>query len=454
MTAKSKEPGNERSAEMVAAVELVRMARQQGLALTGPSGLLKQFTKTVQETALDEEMSEHLGREKHQKARGGRSSNARNGTIAKTVVTDAVGPVEITVPRDRDASSEPVIVRKGQRRLNDLDEVVLSMYSKGLTTGEISAHFQEIYGATVSKETVSRITDRAIEEMNEWASRSLDTVYAAVFIDAIAVKVGDDQVANRAFYAAIGVGLDGNRDVLGIWGSPASEGAKYWLSVLTELKNRGVMDVFFLICDGLKGLPDATETVWPLSIHLMRATTSNTRPRRTGTPSDATSGPSIRLLPHGCRESARRDTRTLGNQISGDQGPVAQRVGTFHPLPGLRRGDPQGHLLNQRGREFERPVPPVHPSQRAFPQRAGSLEMPLPDRALTRPDRQRPDTMGDQMGTRPQRVRHHLRRPLTGQHGTIMKNTSYTLNEIDPRLPKHASSGEYCWLSVPKKGSG
>jgi transposase-like protein len=185
MTARNKGPEQERPAEMVAAVELVRMAKRQGLALTGPGGLLKQFTKTVLETALDEEMSEHLGRAKHEKNPEGRSSNARNGTISKTVVTDAVGPVEITVPRDRDASFEPVIVKKRQRRLNDLDEVVLSLYAKGLTTGEISAHFQEIYGASVSRETVSRITDRVVEEMNEWASRPLDAVYAAVFIDAI-----------------------------------------------------------------------------------------------------------------------------------------------------------------------------------------------------------------------------------------------------------------------------
>lgn len=277
MTAKNNE-NQTRSAEMDAAVQLVRQAREQGLALTGPRGLLKQFTKTVLETALDEEMNEHLGRVKHEKTLDGRAKNARNGTTSKTVTTDAVGPVEITVPRDRDASFEPVIVRKRQRRLNDVDEVVLSLYAKGLTTGEISAHFQEIYGASVSKETISRITDRVVEEMNEWSSRPLDQVYAAIFIDAIVVKVRDGQVANRAFYAAIGVGLDGNRDVLGIWGSPASEGAKYWLSVLTDLKNRGVADVFFLVCDGLKGLPDAVETVWPLAIvqtcviHLMRNT--------------------------------------------------------------------------------------------------------------------------------------------------------------------------------------
>ena len=194
------------------------------------------------------------------------------------MVTDSVGPVGIEVPRDRDGSFEPVVVRKRQRRLPGVDEVVLSLYARGLTTGEISAHFQEIYGADVSRETVSRITERVVAEKDEWCSRPLDRVYAAVFIDATVVKVRDGQVANRAFYVAVGVDLEGDRDVLGIWASPAAEGARYWLSVLTELKNRGVDDVFFLICDGLKGLPDAVGAVWPLAIvqtcvvHLLRNT--------------------------------------------------------------------------------------------------------------------------------------------------------------------------------------
>lgn len=265
-------------AELEAAVELVRQAREQGLELTGPDGLLKQFTKVVLETALNEEMTEHLGRDKHEKTPDGRASNTRNGTTKKTVLSDAVGAVEIEVPRDRDGSFEPVIVKKRQRRLNSIDEVVLSLYAKGLTTGEISAHFQDIYGASVSKETVSRITDKVMEEMHEWTSRPLDAVYAAIFIDAIVVKVRDGQVANRAFYAAIGVTLEGRRDVLGIWGSPGSEGAKYWLSILTELKNRGITDTFFVVCDGLKELPDAVGNVWPKAtvqtciLHLIRNT--------------------------------------------------------------------------------------------------------------------------------------------------------------------------------------
>jgi putative transposase len=154
-----------------AARGLVRLAKEQGLSLTGPDGLLKQLTETVLETALDEELTEHLGHDKHAPASGG---NVRNGTRSKTVLTEASGHVGIDVPRDRAGSFEPQIVRKRQRRLSGVDEIVLSLYAKGLTTGEISAHFAEIYGASVSKETVSRITDRVVEEMTDWSVRPLD----------------------------------------------------------------------------------------------------------------------------------------------------------------------------------------------------------------------------------------------------------------------------------------
>src|SRR4051794_25455738 len=265
-------------AERVAIRELVVAARARGEDLTGPDGLLKTLTKTVLETALEEELSEHLGYDKHA-VEGGNGANSRNGKRAKTVVTDAVGPVQIEVPRDRDGSFDPVIVRKRQRRLTDLDTVVLSLYAKGLTTGEISAHFAEVYGASVSKDTVSRITDAVLEDMQAWSARPLLPIYAAVFIDAIHVKVRDGQVGNRPFYAAIGVDLAGRRDVLGLWaGTGAGESAKFWLSVLTDLKNRGLTDVFFLVCDGLKGLPDSANAVFPLAtvqscvIHLIRGT--------------------------------------------------------------------------------------------------------------------------------------------------------------------------------------
>lgn len=276
-TKKSKKKSGRKSeptAEQVAAVELVRQAQARGLSLTGPDGLLKQFTKTVLETVLNEEMTEHLGHDKHGDSSSG---NVRNGTRPKTVLT-ATGQVEIEVPRDRAGTFTPQIVKKRQRRLTGVDEIVLSLYAKGLTTGEISAHFDQIYGAQVSKETVSRITDKVVEEMQQWSNRPLDEVYAAIFIDAIVVKIRDGQVANRPIYAAIGVSLDGRKDVLGLWAGTGGEGAKFWMSVLTDIKNRGVKDTFFLVCDGLKGLPEVVSNVWPLAtvqtciIHLIRNT--------------------------------------------------------------------------------------------------------------------------------------------------------------------------------------
>jgi putative transposase len=229
------------------------------------------------EVSLEEEMTDHLGYSKHEVA-GRESGNSRNGTRTKTVITDNAGPVDIEVPRDRNGTFEPVIVAKHQRRLNGVDEIVLSLTAKGLTTGEISAHFAEIYGASVSREMVSRITDRVIEEMNEWQNRPLDAVYAAIFIDAVHVKIRDGQVANRPIYAAIGVTLTGGKDILGLWAGTGGEGAKFWMSVLTDIKNRGVTDTFFVVCDGLKGLPDVVGNVWSQAIvqtcviHLLRGT--------------------------------------------------------------------------------------------------------------------------------------------------------------------------------------
>jgi transposase-like protein len=275
---RDQELGRQLSPEQAAAAAMVAEARARGLELTGPNGLLKLFTKNVLETALNEELTEHLGHEKHRVEPGRETTNVRNGSRSKTVISDAAGEVVIDVPRDRQGSFEPQIVKKRQRRLGDVDEIVLSLYAKGLTTGEISAHFAEIYGASVSKETISRITDAVVAEMQDWAARPLDGVYVAVFIDAIMVKVRDGQVANRPVYAAIGVTVDGRKDVLGLRMGVGGEGAKFWMSVLTDLRNRGVRDVFFLVCDGLKGLPDVVEHVWPQTvvqtciIHLIRNT--------------------------------------------------------------------------------------------------------------------------------------------------------------------------------------
>jgi len=258
------------------AQQLVEQAQAQGVNLVGPGGLLAEITKLVLETGLEVEMGEHLGYEKHDPA-GRDGGNSRNGTRSKTVITE-VGPVTLDVPRDRDGSFMPTTIRKRQRRLEGVDAMVLSLCARGLTTGEISAHLAEVYGTEVSKETISKITDAIIDEMTDWLARPLDRVYPVVFIDAIHVKVRDGQVQNRAYYCAIGVTVDGKRDILGIWPSAGGEGAKYWHGVLTELRNRGVADVCIVVCDGLKGLPDAIGATWPLAIvqtcvlHLIRNT--------------------------------------------------------------------------------------------------------------------------------------------------------------------------------------
>jgi putative transposase len=241
----------------------VDKARADGVELVGPDGMLTGLTKSVVETALEEEMSDHLGYDRHEPA-GRNGGNSRNGTRSKTVLTE-IGPVEIEVPRDRDGSFEPQIVRKRQRRLDGIDEIVLSLTARGLTTGEVAAHFAEVYGARVSKDTISKITDKVIEEMTEWQNRPLDRVYPVLFIDAIVVKVRDGQVTNRPFYVVIGVSVNGERDIGGIWAGDGSEGATFWLAVRTDLNNRGVEDVCMVVCDGLKGLPDSITTTWLLA---------------------------------------------------------------------------------------------------------------------------------------------------------------------------------------------
>ncbi|MFJ9777927.1 IS256 family transposase [Kitasatospora sp. NPDC101157] len=255
--------------------QLVDQARASGLQLTGAGGLLQQLTKKILESALEGEMTDHLGYEKHDPVGAG-SGNSRNGTRSKTVLTE-VGPVEIDVPRDREGSFEPQLVRKRQRRLSGVDEMVLSLSARGLTHGEISAHLAEVYGADVSKQTISTITDQVIEGMAEWQNRPLDPVYPVIFIDCVHVKLRDGQVANRPIYVALAVTVEGTREILGLWAGDGGEGAKYWLHVLTEIKNRGVADVCMVVCDGLKGLPDAIGTVWPQAVtqtcivHLIRA---------------------------------------------------------------------------------------------------------------------------------------------------------------------------------------
>jgi putative transposase len=254
-----------------AIAQLATRARQQaaegGLKLLGSDGLLQALTKQIIEAALEAELDEHL-RTDRADAQGpapGAKRNERNGRRPKSVATE-VGPVEVIVPRDRAGSFEPRVVRKSSRRTSGIDEMVVSLVGKGLTTGEVAAHLKEVFGVQTSKETVSAITDRVLEGMHEWRHRPLDAVYPVLIIDAVHVKIRDGAVANRAVYVAIAVTVHGTREILGIWAGDGGEGAKTWAATLTEIRNRGVKDCCIVLCDGLGGLPEAVNRVWPRAI--------------------------------------------------------------------------------------------------------------------------------------------------------------------------------------------
>lgn len=257
------------------AAELIAKAKAEGVSLVGPDGLLAGITKTVLQAALEAEMSEHLGYERGERP-AEPTGNHRNGSSPKTVSTE-VGPVRIEVPRDRAGEFTPQIVPKHARRVAGFDEAIVSLYGKGLTTGEIRAHLAEIYQIEVSRDLISRVTDKVVEEMEAWRARPLDSVYPVVLIDALYVKIREGNVANRPIYVAVGINCHGERDVLGLWVGTGGEGAKHWMTVLAELRNRGVQDVCIACCDGLKGLPEAIEEIWPQAtvqqcvVHLVRS---------------------------------------------------------------------------------------------------------------------------------------------------------------------------------------
>ncbi len=240
----------------------------------GNDGLLQQLTKAVLERALQGEMTHHLGYEKHDVA-GQHTGNSRNGKSKKTIKGKR-GQVEIEVPRDRESSFEPQLIKKGQTRFDGFDDKIISMYARGMTCREIKAHLQEIYGVEVSPDLISTVTDAVIDEVRAWQQRPLDPLYPILYLDALQVKVKDQgRVSNKAIYLAIGVNLQGTKEVLGMWASE-NEGAKFWLGIITELKNRGVKDIFIACVDGLKGFPEAIETIYPKTqvqlclVHLVR----------------------------------------------------------------------------------------------------------------------------------------------------------------------------------------
>ncbi len=242
--------------------------------MLGSNGLLQQLTKALVERALEGEMTHHLGYPPHDQT-GDNSGNSRNGKSKKTI-TGKRGQVEIEVPRDRNAEFSPQLVKKGQRRFDGFDDKIISMYARGMSCRQIQAHLEEIYSVEVSPDLISTVTDAVIDEVRAWQSRPLDALYPILYLDALQVKIKDQgRVSNKAIYLAIGVNLQGTKEVLGMWASE-SEGAKFWLAVVTELKNRGVRDIFIACVDGLKGFPEAIETVFPKTtvqlclVHLVR----------------------------------------------------------------------------------------------------------------------------------------------------------------------------------------
>lgn len=254
---------------------LLADAQRRGVGVDGPGGLIQQMIGSVLERALEAEMADHLGYGRGDAPEGAAVGNHRNGHGTKTVLTTA-GPVRITVPRDRDASFTPTIVPKRRRRLGQVDEAILSLYARGMTTRDIRDHLAEVYGADVSHETVANVTDVVADEVRSWQNRPVDEVYPILFVDAIRIKVRDNgTVVNKAAHLVVGVDTDGYKQVLGIW-IQETEGAKFWLRVLTDLRQRGLRDALIVCCDGLTGLPDAIAAAWPEAVvqtcvvHLLR----------------------------------------------------------------------------------------------------------------------------------------------------------------------------------------
>jgi putative transposase len=232
--------------------------------LTGPEGLLKQLTGALVERALQAELTDHLGYDEHA-VEGRGSGNSRNGSGAKTLQTEQ-GPLPVEIPRDRNGTFEPQLVKKHQRRFDGFDEKILGMYARGMSVRDIQAQLSELYGTEVSPDLISSVTDEVFAEVQAWQARPLEAIWPVVYLDALVIKVRDQGVVgNKSAYLAMGVDIEGNKQILGLW-LEANEGAKFWLKVITELKNRGVEDIFIACCDGLKGFPEAIEAVFPMTV--------------------------------------------------------------------------------------------------------------------------------------------------------------------------------------------
>jgi putative transposase len=275
--------------------------------IAGPGGVLAQLTKRLIERALEVELSDHLGYEPHAEPPGG-AGNTRNGSTPKTLITDQ-GPVPIDTPRDRNGTFAPKIVRKRQRRFEGFDDKILALYSRGLSTRDIEAHLQEIYGVKVGRDLITKVTDAVMDDVRAWAARPLEDLYPVIFLDALVLKIREGgSVQRRACYLALGVTVEGDRDVLGMW-FQETEGAKFWMQVLTDLKQRGVRDILICCVDGLKGFPEAIEAIFPKTtvqtcvVHLIRH--------------------SLKYVPRREREQVARDLKPIYTAIDADAAQAA-----------------------------------------------------------------------------------------------------------------------------------
>jgi putative transposase len=295
-----KRPDGDRIPDEVIDQLLAGASTEQEIA--GPGGLLAELTKRLVERAMEVELTEHVGYEPHAEPPGG-AGNTRNGTSPKRLICEH-GQVDIDAPRDRDGSFEPKIVRKRQRRFEGFDDKILALYSRGLSTRDISAHLEEIYGVSVGRDLISRVTDAVMDDVREWAKRPLEDIYPIVFLDCMVIKVREGgSVQRRALYLALGVTLDGDRDVLGMW-FQETEGAKFWMQVLSDLKQRGVRDILICCVDGLTGFPEAIEAIFPLTtvqtciVHLIRS--------------------SLKYVPRREREQVARDLKPIYTAVDAD----------------------------------------------------------------------------------------------------------------------------------------
>lgn len=350
---------------------LIKDAVKSGTPIDGADGLLNELTKAVLERALDSELTHHLGYEAGDPAGRG-SGNSRNGTTPKTVST-VNGPVAIAVPRDRNGSFEPAIVPKKVRRLGNLNSVVLSLYSRGMTTRDIEAHLAEVYGAAVSRELISNITEVVVDEIKAWQSRPLDEVYPILYIDGLRLRIKDNGVVTtKVAYLAIGVDLEGRKHALGLW-IQDSEGAKFWQKVVIDLRNRGVRDILIACCDGLTGLPDAIRSIYPDTVvqtcvvHVIRNAMRfvSYKDRKEGRHLDARD--LWRADHRGRRARTHRVRHHLRRPVPGRDRRVAQRLARVRAVPGLPRGAAQDRLHHQCDRVDQLPAAQDHQKPRAFP---------------------------------------------------------------------------------------